>query len=98
VCAREGIDRRFNPRDPTSFSRRGAYIPESDAQAMTITPGYARDHRPDLQQVVLELLVSEDGGIPCASRSWDGHTADLEIFQTRAQALLAAFQHAPHPR
>ena len=30
--------------------------------------------------------------------SWDGHTADLTVFQERAQALVAAFQKAPSPR
>ena len=98
VCAREGIDLRFNHLDTTSCSLSGESIPESDEQAMTITHGYARDHRPDLKPVVLALMVSEDGGIPCVRRSWDGTTSDIEMCQTRAQALLAAFQHAPHPR
>jgi transposase len=98
VCAREGIELRFNHLDTTSFSLSGEYIPESDEQAITITHGYSRDHRPDLKQVVLELMVSQDGSIPFVSKSWDGNTSDIEIFQARAQALLAAFQHAPHPR
>jgi uncharacterized protein DUF4277 len=98
VCAREGLDRRVNHLETTSFSRRGDDIPERDEQAMTITHGYSRDHRPDLQPVVLARMVSEDGGIPCVRRSGDGTPSDLEMFQTRAQAWLAAFQHAPHPR
>jgi transposase len=98
VCAREGIELRFNHLDTTSCSLSGAYIPESDEQAMTITHGYSRDHRPDLKPVVLELMVSPDGGIPFVSQRWDGKTADIEMFQARAQALLGAFQHAPHPR
>ena len=39
VCAQEGIDRRFNHLDTTSFSLSGAYVPDSDAQAMTSTHG-----------------------------------------------------------
>jgi transposase len=98
VCAREGIERRFNQLDTPSFSRSGAYIPERAEPAMTITHGYSRDHRPDLKPVVLERMGSQDGGIPFVRKSWDGNTADIEIFQARAQAWLAAFQHAPHPR
>jgi transposase len=98
VCAREGIELRCNHLDTTSFSLSGEYIPERDEQAMTITHGYSRDHRPDLKQVVLELLVSQDGGIPLVSKRGDGNTSDIEMCQARAQALLAAFQHAPHPR
>jgi len=98
VCAREGIDLRFNHLDTTSFSLSGAYIPESDEQAMTITHGYSRDHRPDLKQAVVELMVSQDGGIPLVSQSWDGHTSDIEIFQARAHAWVAALPKTPSPR
>jgi transposase len=98
VCAQEGIALRFNHLDTTSFSLSGAYVPESDEQAIAITHGYSRDHRPDLKQAVLELMVSQDGGVPFMSKSWDGNTSDIEVFQERAQALLAAFQNAPSPR
>jgi transposase len=98
VCAQEGIDLRFNHLDTTSFSLSGAYVPERDEQAITITYGYSKDHRPDLKQAVLELMVSQDGGVPFGSKSWDGHTSDIEVFQERARALMAAFQNAPSPR
>src|SRR3989442_15865119 len=84
VCAQEGIDLRFNHLDTTSFSLSGAYVPDSDEQAITITHGYSRDHRPDLKQAVLELMVSQDGGVPFVSKSWDGNTSDTQIFQERA--------------
>jgi len=32
VCTRESIDQRFNHLDTTSFSLRGDYVPESDAE------------------------------------------------------------------
>jgi transposase len=98
VCVHEGIALRFNHLDTTSFSLSGEYVPESDEQAITITHGYARDHRPDLKQVVLELLVSQDGGVAFMSKSWDGNTSDIAVFQERAQALIAAFTNAPTPR
>ena len=98
VCAHEGIDLRCNHLDTTSFSLSGEYVPERDEQAITITHGYSRDHRPDLKQAVLELMVSQDGGVPFLSKSWDGNTADTQIFQERAQALMTAFQNAPSPR
>jgi transposase len=98
VCAQEGSDLRFNHLDTTSFSLSGAYVPDRDEQALTITYVYSKDHRPDLKQAVLELMVSHDGGVPFGSKSWDGKTSDIEVFQERAQVLLAAFQHAPSPR
>jgi transposase len=98
VCAQEGIDQRFNHLDTTSFSLTGEYVPDSDEHAITITHGYSKDHRPDLKQAVLELMVSQDGGVPCVSTSWDGHTSDIHVFQERAQALMTAFAHTPSPR
>jgi transposase len=98
VCVQEGIDQRFHHLDTTSFSLSGDYVPESDEQAITITHGYSKDHRPDLKQAVLELLVAQDGGVPMLSKSWDGNASDTQVFQERAAALLTAFVHAPTPR
>jgi transposase len=98
ICGQEGIELRFNHLDTTSFSLSGAYEHESDEQAITITHGYSKDHRPDLKQAVLELLVSQDGGVPLVSKSWDGNTSDTQIFQERAEALLATFKASPTPR
>jgi len=98
VCAQEGIDLRVNHLDTTSFSLTGDYVPEADEHAMTITHGYSKDHRPDLKQAVLELMVSPDGGVPFGSQSWDGNTSDTPIFQERAAALSAPFQRSPAPR
>jgi transposase len=98
VCAQEGIDLRFNHLDTTSFSLTGEYVPDTDEQAIVIIHGYSKDHRPDLKQAVLELMVSQDGGVPFVSQSWDGNTSDTKIFQERAQALMATFKTAPSPR
>jgi len=98
VCAHEGIAQRFHHLDTTSFSLTGEDIPDSDAHAIAMTYGYAKDHRPDWQQAVLALMVSQDGGVPVLSKSWDGNTSDIEVFQERAQALMATVQHSPSPR
>src|SRR6266566_6398780 len=98
VCAQEGIDLRFKPLDTTSFALTGEYVPDSDEQAMTITHGHAKDYRPDLKQAVLELMVSQDGGVPFVSKSWDGNTSDTHMFQERAEALMSAFKTTPSPR
>ena len=98
VCQQEAIDQRFNHLDTTSFSLTGDYVPESDQQAITITHGYSKDHRPDLKQAVLELMVSQDGGVPLVSKTWDGNAADSQIFQDRAKALLSTLAQSPTPR
>src|SRR5712691_7262272 len=98
VCQHEAIDQRFHHLDTTSFALTGAYVPESDEHAIAITHGSSKDHRPDLKQAVLELMVSQDGGVPLASKSWDGNAADTQIFQARAEALLSTFAQSATPR
>jgi transposase len=98
VCTHEGIDLRFNHLDTTSFCLTGEYIPDSEEPAMCITHGDSKDHRPDLKQAVLELLVSQAGGLPLVSKSWDGNTSDTRVFQERAQALMSTFKSTPSPR
>ena len=98
VCQQEGIDLRFNCLDTTSFSLTGEYIPDSDEHAIAVTYGYSKDHRPDLKQAVLELMVSQDGGVPFLSKSWDGNASDNAIFKERSAALLKEFAASPGPR
>ena len=95
ACQQEGVDRRFRHVDTTTFSLHGAYVPETDAQAILITQGYSKDHRPDLKQAVLELMTAQDGGIPLVSQSWDGNGSDNTIFQARAEALIEEFKTTP---
>jgi transposase len=98
VCQQEAIAQRFSHLDTTSVSLTGEYVPESDQQAIAITHGYSKDHRPDLKQAVLELMVSPDGGVPLVSKTWDGNASDNQIFQDRAKALLSTFKDSPTPR
>jgi transposase len=97
VGAHEGLDLRCTHLDTTSVALQGESVPDSDAQAMTLTDGDSKDHRPDLTQAVLELMVAQDGGVPCGSKSGDGQTSAITVVQERAQALLAAFPQAPSP-
>jgi transposase len=58
--------------DSTSFHVDGRYksAQEPEAEVIHITRGYSRDHRPDLNQVMLELIVEPQAGIPlCCNRS-----------------------------
>src|SRR5207247_8261574 len=98
VCVQEGIEQRFHHLDTTSFSLSGEYASESDEPLIIITHGYSKDHRPDLKQAVLELMVSQDGGVPLLSKSWDGNASDTKVFQKRAQTLMTTFKNSPSPR
>ena len=98
VCCQEKVDCRFNSEDTTTFSVTGEYDRECDENAISITHGYSKDHRPDLKQAVLELMVSQDGGIPIISKSWNGNESDSKIFRERSAELLESFKKSDGPR
>ena len=43
--------------------------------------GYSRDHRPDCKQVVIALIVNEDG-FPLSYETFDGNRADVTTLET----------------
>lgn len=98
VCKQEGIDLRFNSLDTTSFSLTGEYAPDSDEHTILVTHGYSKDHRPDLKQVIQELMVSQDGGVPFMSKSHDGNASDNDVFRERSAAILKEFAASEGPR
>lgn len=98
VCQQEGIALKFNCLDTTRFSLTGADVPETDTQAMAITHGSSKDHRPDVKHAVLELMVSQDGGVPFMSQRWDGNASDTVVFKERCEALIAPCEAREPPR
>ena len=61
---------------------------EAGPEAIRITHGYSRDHRPELKQFVVDLMCTGDGGIPLFLRVADGNEADQATFAK----LLAEFK------
>lgn len=98
VCKKEKVDCRFNSEDTTSFSLTGEYEPDTDEQAIHITHGYSKDFRPDLKQAVVEMMVSQDGGVPTVYCAHSGNSSDTQIFRDRSQALLESFKKSDSPR
>ena len=98
VCVQEKIEPRFNSLDTTTFSVSGEYDSEFDQQAVRITHGYSKDHRADLKQVVHELLVAQDGGVPLLMKSWDGNANDNKIMQERSKELVEKFKSSEVPK
>lgn len=82
----------FSHLDSSSFSVHGKYLinnlisskqeeeKSEEPAPITITKGYSRDHRPDLKQFIIDLIVSGDGGIPLFLRVADGNEQDKVVF------------------
>jgi transposase len=64
--------------DTTRFHVDGRYHSDEPptAQGVHITKGYSHEHRPDLTQVMLELLVEHPAGIPGLMKPLSGNSSD----------------------
>src|SRR5919197_332744 len=82
AAQRLGLTPRFAHLDSTSFHVDGRYnsAEEPDAHIIHITRGYSRDHRPDLNQVMLDLLVEHQAGIPLLMKPLSGNSSDASGF------------------
>lgn len=82
AAERLGLTPRFAHLDSTSFHVDGRYNSdeEPDEQVIHITRGYSRDHRPDLNQVMLELIVEHQAGIPVLMQPLSGNSSDAHEF------------------
>ena len=69
--------------DSTSFHLDGDYSGQSDSDinVIHITKGYSRDHRPDLNQVVLQLISDNKSGIPLLMEVLSGNNSDKTSFR-----------------
>jgi len=83
--------------DATSFHLDGEYHQDFDAKTIHITQGYSRDHRPDLNQVVLNLITENRAGIPLYMKACSGNTQDSksfkEIITQHIKSLKSAYKN-----
>ena len=82
AAQRLGLTPMFAHLDSTSFHVDGRYnsAEEPDAEVIHITRGYSRDHRPDLNQVMLDLIVEHQAGIPLLMQPLSGNSSDTQTF------------------
>jgi transposase len=57
-----------------------------------ITRGYSRDHCPDLNQVMLDLLVAHQAEIPLLMKPLSGKSSDVQDFGQVVTEHIAPLQ------
>lgn len=70
----------INHIDTTSFSVQGRYDVNDDAEIIEVTQGYSKDHRPDLKQVMLSLVVNGPASMPIWMEPLSGNSSDKKSF------------------
>ncbi len=82
-----GIRSRYVHLDSSSFHLHGAYEPdEPEREAISITYGYSRDHRPDLKQVVLQMITHHKSALPVWLEVLSGNSNDKKTFKATIKA------------
>jgi transposase len=91
AAKRLGLAPPFTHLDSTSFHVDGRYNSEETPadHVVHITHGYSREHRPDLNQGMLELLVEHQAGIPVLMQPLRGNSRDAQEFGQVIQDHMA---------
>lgn len=94
AAQRLGLASRFAHLDRTSFHVDGRYNSDEEPEepVIHITRGYSRDQRPDLNQVMLDLIVEHQAGIPVLMQPLSGHSSDAHAFGHLITAHMAQLQ------
>jgi transposase len=82
AAKRLGLTAMFTHLDSTSFHVDGRYnsAEEPGEHVIHITRGSSRDQRPDLNQVMLDLIVEHQAGIPVLMKPLNGNSSDTHDF------------------
>jgi transposase len=82
-----GIEHRFVHLDSSSFHLHGEYdVDAPGEERISITHGYSRDHRPDLKQVVAQIITSHKSNLPVWLEVLSGNSSDKESFSESVKA------------
>ena len=88
-----GIEHRFYHLDSSSFHLHGQYTAEEpQVNAIEITYGYSKDHRPDLKQVVVNLITGHRSRLPVWMEALSGNQSDKESFPKNIRAFCEQMQ------
>jgi transposase len=94
AAKRLGLTPTSTHLDTTSFHVDGRYNSDEEPteQVVHITKGYSRDHRPDLNQVMLALIVEHQAGIPVLMQPLSGNSSDGKAFGHIVREHIARLQ------
>jgi transposase len=78
--------------DTTTFHTDGKYNQAEEDGVIKITKGYSRDHRPELNQFGLKLIVEGQAGIPMMMAALSGNDNDKTRFKQAIKDHIGQLQ------
>jgi len=100
VVAVLGLNSTAVHLDITSFHVDGEYALEEDddTRRIQLVKGYSRDHRPELNQVILELICENQAGLPVYMQALGGNSNDQKAFAEVVRHHIGSLKAAQHSR
>jgi len=87
-----GLSCHMSHIDTTTFHTDGQYDQASEEGVINITKGYSRDHRPELNQFGLKLIVEGQAGIPMMMEALSGNDNDKTRFKETIRDHIGQLQ------
>ena len=97
------IETKYAHLDSSSFGLQGEYDSayatgmRDKYQAVAIKRGYSKDQRPDLKQVVVNLITSQASALPLWLEVLDGNSNDTTTFQETVTAYCDQLKEGETP-
>ena len=97
------IEHQYVHLDTSSLSLQGQYESEVAKEAVEkrgavqITHGYSKDKRPDLKQVVVTLITSQESALPLWLEVLDGNSSDTKSFVSTVHSYCKQLEDEKEP-
>jgi len=98
VVEKLGLQTQALHLDSTSFHYDGLASDDGELGHIRIAKGYSRDHRPELNQVILNLICENQSGIPVYMKPASGNSNDMEGFKQIVKAHIGSLKAAQASR
>ena len=96
IALDNGLLGTLNHLDTTSVSVEGNYDVPDEPGVVKLTHGHSKDHRPDLKQLLVSLVVTGDSRFPLWMEALDGNSSDKVNFHetlTRVKVFQEQIKH-----
>jgi len=87
-----GVSCHMSHIDTTTFHTDGQYDQADEEGVIKVTKGYSRDHRPELNQFGLKLIVEGQAGIPMMMEALSGNDNDKTRFRETIRDHIGQLQ------
>jgi transposase len=89
IALEQGLLGIKNHLDTTSFTLHGSYNSDEPSHCVEVTHGFSKDHRPDLKQVMMSLVMNGPANIPLWMEPQNGNSSDKTSFHQTIERVNA---------